>query len=129
VTEPKPSRADHFHDLPTEVVANLPEPRRSLHRKAVELILQNAADGTPFVLVLRSFAVAQLLVLHREKPPDLLENVVLDELEGIGVGVIQVQVGGQKIISESYDSRIRTEMRVRAPSLWMADEVWLENVA
>lgn len=128
MTEPEPSRADQFHDLPAEVIAHLPEPRRTLHRKAVELILQNAVDGTPFVLLLRSYAVAQLLVLDAEKPPDLLENVVLDELKGTAIGVIQVQVGGQKTISSLYDSRIRAEMRVQAPSLWMADEVWLENV-
>jgi hypothetical protein len=79
--------------------------------------------------MLRSYAFAQLLVLDRDGPPHLLENLVLDELEGTGIGLVQVQVGGQRVISDWYDDRMRTDMSVRAPSLFMADEGWIENVA
>ena len=129
VTEPIPSRSTRFHDLLPEVLAQLPEPRRGLHRKAVEVVLENAADGSPFVLMLRSYAFAQLIVLDREKPPQPLENLVLDELKGTGIGLVQVQVGGQKVISDLYNFQMRTDMGVRAPSLFMADEGWIENVA
>jgi hypothetical protein len=68
VTEPIPSRSTRFHDLLPEAIAQLPEPRRGLHRKAVEVVLENAADGSPFVLMLRSYAFVQLIVLDRDSP-------------------------------------------------------------
>jgi tetratricopeptide (TPR) repeat protein len=128
VSEKPPPPLNTFHDLPEVVISALPEPRRTLHRTAVELIVQNAATGTPFVLMLRTFGVAQLFVTADNVPGRPLENLVQDGLKDTGIDVIQVQVGGGRATSELYQAAIRREMQVHAPSLWMADEVWLENV-
>jgi hypothetical protein len=112
-----PPPLNTFHDLPEVVISALPEPRRTLHRKAVELVIQNAAIGTPFVLLLRTYAVAQLFVTADDAPAQPLENLVQEGLKDTGIGLIEVQVGGGKASSELYRAEMRSEMQVQTPSL------------
>jgi hypothetical protein len=71
VAQPQKPPVPRFNTLPDRLIAKLPEPRRTLHREAVEVVTRNAVDGTPFVLMLRSYAFTQLFASPKLPRPTL----------------------------------------------------------
>jgi hypothetical protein len=61
--------------LPDEFVGSLPEPRRTLHRRAVEVIARHQRTRAPYALVLRNYGVVQLFGGTAERLGDVFENV------------------------------------------------------
>jgi tetratricopeptide (TPR) repeat protein len=122
------SPAAQFKGMPEWLVARLPEPRRTLHRKAIETVMRHEAEGTPFVLMLRTYGVVQLFSEIDNGPPHALENLLFDGLKGTGAGFLQVQVDDHSVGNSLYDVAISTDIRVHAPSLFIDSAGWLEQV-
>ena len=118
-----------FKPLPEWLIAKLPEPRRRLHRKAVDVVMRHATDGVPFALMLRSYAFTQLFAESESTAPHPLENLVVDGLKGTGIGFVQIQIDDQGVGNDLYRSALSTDLRVHAPALFIASEGWLEQVS
>ena len=115
----------HFETLPTSLVDALPEPRRSLHRRAVDVASRFERDGTPFALILKTFGAVQFFTESGLQGGDVFENLVFDQLEPADIGVIEVQVPDPRGAgSVLYDSDAG-DMAVRAPSLYIGTDNWL----
>src|SRR5690348_7413819 len=77
--------------VPDEFVDSMPEPRRTLHRRAVEVIARHRRERAPYALVLRSYGIVQLFGGTAQRLGEVFENVLVDALEPAGVGVVQIQ--------------------------------------
>jgi tetratricopeptide (TPR) repeat protein len=118
-----------FEPLLEELVDELPEPRRSLHRQAVEVATRFMRDGAPFALMLRTYGATLTFVESENSVGSLFENLFLDRLQPAGIGVIQVQIidhGGPG--SALYAPERPPIFAVCAPSLFIAIDNWLEPV-
>jgi len=96
--------------------------RRTLHRKAVDVVMRHAADGAPFALMLRSYAFTQLFAESESTAPHPLENLVVDGLKGTGIGFVQIQIDDQGVGNDLYRSALSTDLRVHAPALFIASD-------
>jgi tetratricopeptide (TPR) repeat protein len=110
--------------LPDEFVDSLPEPRRTLHRRAVEVIARHRREGAPYALVLRNYGVVQLFGGTAQRLGDVFENVLVDALEPAGVGVVQVQPPRTEPITAQLYAPLPGNDRIRAPSLYVDPARW-----
>jgi hypothetical protein len=113
--------------LPESLIDELPEPRRTLHRRALGVLERHERDGVPFALVLRSYGITQFFGGRGIGPGQLFENILLAALDPAGIGVIQVQMPERApIYDDNHDQRIF--MAVRAPSLFADYNRWRQAV-
>src|SRR3954469_4292994 len=110
--------------LPDEFVDSLPEPRRTLHRRAVEVIARHQRERAPYALVLRNYGVVQLFGGTAQRLGDVLENVLVDALDPAGVGVVQVQPPQTEPITAQLYAPLPGNDRIRAPSLYVDPARW-----
>jgi hypothetical protein len=110
--------------LPDEVVDSLPEPRRTLHRRAVEVIARHRRERAPYALVLRNYGVVQLFGGTAQRLGDVFENVLVDALEPAGMGVVQIQPPQAEPITATLCAPLPGNDRVRAPSLHVDPAHW-----
>jgi tetratricopeptide (TPR) repeat protein len=86
------------------------------------------AERMPFALVLRDFSFRHLIVKSEDEFGFLLENHLYDQFEPLGIGVIQTQQQRDGLPAVEAYSRDLNFLTVRAPSLCLRNENWLEAV-
>jgi tetratricopeptide (TPR) repeat protein len=107
--------------------------RRWLHRQASRILERYEIDGSPFALMLQNFGITHLFSESASEPGYRLENYLSGQLERLGIGLVLVQARGDLEDVIFTEERIgghlgAVSQRVRAPSFYLQDDVWLEAV-
>jgi hypothetical protein len=114
--------------LPDEFIDSMPEPRRTLHRRAVAVIARHRRERAPYALVLRNYGIVQLFGGSAERLGNVFENLLVDALEPAGVGVVQLQPPRTEPITATLYALSPGNDPVRAPSLYVSPARWWDPV-
>jgi hypothetical protein len=114
--------------MPEWLVDRLPEPRRTLHRRAVEVARRFEHDGAPFALTIKTYSAIQLRTTQERAMGTLIDNELAELLAPSGIGTIQVQDDDPTGIANVLYSSEPTHFAVSVPSLFIGSDTWPDVV-